>query len=61
MKFAIYGVSRSGKDYSIDALVQYFFANGKTLYHVKGSETLNHMALETYGVKFSRRRSLCVF
>lgn len=54
MKFAIYGVSRSGKDYFIDALVQYFSANGATLYHVKGSETLNYMALETYGIKFSQ-------
>lgn len=54
MKFAIYGVSRSGKDYFIDALVRYFLANGEQLYHVKGSETLNLLALKIYGVKFNQ-------
>ena len=54
MKFAVYGVSRSGKDYFIDALVEYFSARGKRLYHVKGSETLNKIALESYGVKFNQ-------
>lgn len=54
MKFAIYGVSRSGKDYFIDILVRYFLSRGEQLYHVKGSETLNQMALEIYGVKFNQ-------
>lgn len=53
MKFAIYGVSRSGKDYFIKALQDYFAKKGKSLYHIKGSDTLNKLALEIYGIKFN--------
>lgn len=52
MKFAIYGVSRSGKDYFIENLKEYFFKNGKSLLHIQGSDMLNLFALNKYGVKF---------
>ena len=52
MKFAVYGVSRSGKDYFIEKLQLYFSEQGVSLKHIKGSETLNEFAFEKYGVKF---------
>lgn len=54
MKIAIYGVSRAGKDYFINKLQQYFSEKGETLYHLKGSETLNNFALENYGIPFKQ-------
>ena len=54
MKFAIYGVSRSGKDYFINALIKYFSERGAKLEHIKGSETLNEFALNDYGLKFKQ-------
>ena len=54
MKFAVYGVSRSGKDYFIEKLQHYFSEQGVSLKHIKGSETLNEFAFEKYGVKFKQ-------
>lgn len=44
MTFAIYGVSRSGKDYLIQNLIGYFNSKGIRLYHVNGSKTLNELS-----------------
>jgi hypothetical protein len=44
MTFSIYGVSRSGKDFLIQKLKEYFESRGKSLLHVNGSATLNEMA-----------------
>ena len=52
MTFSIYGVSRSGKDYLIQKLKEYFESRGKLLLHVNGSATLNEMASERYAKKF---------
>lgn len=52
MKFAIYGVSRSGKDFFITKLVEFFKEKGVFLKHIKGSETLNDLALKKYNNKF---------
>ena len=52
MTFSIYGVSRSGKDYLIQKLKEYFESKGKSLLHVNGSATLNKMAVERFSKKF---------
>ena len=52
MTFSIYGVSRSGKDYLIQKLKEYFESRGKSLLHVNGSATLNEMATERFSKKF---------
>ncbi len=52
MKLAIYGVSRSGKDFFITKLVELFKKNGVLLKHIKGSQTLNNLALQKYNDKF---------
>lgn len=52
MKFAIYGVSRSGKNYFINFLKNYFNKNAKILLHIEGSTTLNDIALSTYNIRF---------
>ncbi len=52
MTFSIYGVSRSGKDYLIQKLKEYFESRGKSLLHVNGSATLNEMASERFSKKF---------
>ena len=49
MKIAIYGVSRCGKDYLIEKTVEKMEGN---LVHIKGSETLNTLALKRFGIKF---------
>ncbi|MBO5357563.1 MAG: AAA family ATPase [Clostridia bacterium] len=54
MKFAIYGVSRSGKDYFIEKLKKYFEENGISLKHIRGSKTLYDMALEKFESKFNQ-------
>lgn len=52
MKIAIYGVSRSGKDYFIGELVETFKEYGKLLVHIPGSKTLNEISYQTYGKCF---------
>ncbi len=52
MKIAIYGVSRSGKDYFIGKLVETFKEYGKLLVHIPGSKTLNIISYQTYGKCF---------
>ncbi|WP_261857062.1 hypothetical protein [Photobacterium sanguinicancri] len=57
MKIAIYGVSRSGKDYLIDRVVNHLNLNSDIkACHIEGSKTLNSIAFETYGRSF---KSLC--
>ncbi len=51
MTFSIYGVSRSGKDYLIQKLKEYFESRGKSLLHVNGSATLNEIASERFSKK----------
>ncbi len=52
MTFSIYGVSRSGKDYLIQKLKEFFEINGLTLLHINGSATLNEMAESRYSKRF---------
>lgn len=52
MKVAIYGVSRSGKDYLIEELVKYLVQRKVPLYHVKGSETLNEISVSIFQKRF---------
>lgn len=54
MKIAIYGVSRSGKDYLIEHLVAHLSTKGVSLYHIKGSLFLNDLSLAKYGCKFKQ-------
>lgn len=57
MKIAIYGVSRSGKDYLIDRVVNHLNLNSDIkACHIEGSKTLNSIAFETHGRSF---KSLC--
>jgi len=53
MKIAVYGISRSGKDYLIDSLVN---LHPDLFYHVKGSAELRRIASEIYGKAFSELR-----
>lgn len=52
MKIAIYGVSRSGKDYLIAKLIEYLAQRKMPLYHVKGSETLNEISMGKFNKLF---------
>lgn len=53
MKIAIYGVSRSGKNYLIERLINHLNTNSnKTVFHLKGSETLNQFAKDKFGKLF---------
>lgn len=52
MKFAIYGVSRSGKNYLIERLVNYFQERGTALKHINGSEILKELAIKIYEKEF---------
>lgn len=54
MKIAIYGTSRSGKDYLIEHASKYLISFGLSVRHLKGSLLLNQMAEEGYGVRFSK-------
>lgn len=54
MKIAIYGVSRSGKDYLIEHLVAHLSTKGMSLLHIKGSSYLNDLSLDKYGCKFKQ-------
>jgi len=57
MKIAIYGVSRSGKDYLIEKIVNHFNLNSDLkACHIEGSKTLNCLALDIYSCSF---KSLC--
>lgn len=53
MKIAIYGVSRSGKDYFIKMLVNYFQQKNTSLHHLEGSKFLNRLANEFFKKNFS--------
>ena len=50
MKIAIYGVSRSGKDYLLERVVAHLIAQGISAVHIKGSATLNELSYQKYGV-----------
>lgn len=52
MKAAIYGVSRSGKDYLIEELIEYLAQRKVPLCHVKGSETLNDISVSIFQKRF---------
>lgn len=52
MKIAIYGVSRSGKDYLIKKLIEYLGQRKVPLYHLKGSETLNEISMSRFQKQF---------
>lgn len=50
MKIAIYGVSRSGKDYLIERVVTHLTTQGISAVHIKGSATLNELSNQEYGI-----------
>ena len=52
MKFAIYGVSRSGKNYLIEQLVDYFQKKDLPLMHINGSGILKELAQQIYAKDF---------
>ena len=52
MKFAIYGVSRSGKNYLIEQLVDYFQKKDVPLMHINGSGILKELAQQIYAKDF---------
>ena len=53
MKIAIYGVSRSGKDYLIKHLIKYFSGNSSiSACHIEGSSSLNIISKEKYNCSF---------
>ncbi|HDR1799011.1 AAA family ATPase [Pasteurella multocida] len=52
MKIAIYGVSRSGKDYLIERVVEYLKTQNISALHIKGSATLNALSKQKYGMQF---------
>ena len=52
MKFAVYGVSRSGKNYLIEKLVDYFHERGIPLMHINGSGILKELANQVYRKEF---------
>ena len=54
MKFAIYGVSRSGKNYLIEKLVRFFQEKSVSLVHVNGSGILKELAQEIYKKEFKQ-------
>ena len=52
MKIAIYGTSRSGKDYQISHIISHLNENDVSAIHIPGSTKLNELADEIYGSKF---------
>ena len=55
MKVAIYGVSRSGKNYLLEKLVSMLNVNNvKRACHLEGSTTLNDLAVEQFGKRFAQ-------
>ncbi len=53
MKIAIYGISRSGKDYFINDLIKYLQNKNKYFKHIEGSKELNILSLHTKNKKFT--------
>ena len=54
MKIAIYGTSRSGKDYLISHVLSHFNDVGISAIHLPGSSTLNGLAMKGYGRNFKQ-------
>lgn len=55
MKIVIYGVSRSGKDYTITAVVDYINRQQPNrAYHLKGSETLKRLSESHFGMSLEQ-------
>ncbi len=55
MKIVIYGVSRSGKDYTISAVVDHInHQKPGRAFHLKGSQTINQLSQTHYGVSFKQ-------
>jgi uncharacterized protein YlxP (DUF503 family) len=53
LKIAIYGVSRSGKDYLIKCLIKYLSHNSSiSACHIEGSSSLNLLSNEKYNCSF---------
>lgn len=52
MKIAIYGTSRSGKDYLIGKIVEHLHLNDVNAKHIKGSETIFNLSKKKYGQDF---------
>lgn len=50
MKIAIYGVSRSGKDYLLEQVVEHLNIQGISAFHLKGSTTINELSKNKYGL-----------
>lgn len=50
MKIAVYGVSRSGKDYLLERVVAYLKTQGIPAVHIKGSATLNQLSNQKYNI-----------
>lgn len=53
MKVAVYGVSRSGKNYFIQRILKYFQEKNVRLAHVNGSSVLKNLAIKLFGKDFS--------
>lgn len=60
MRIAIYGVSRSGKDFFINDLIKSFrkLNNNIGLYHINGSTTLKNLSLKRYNKAFNNLSEL---
>jgi len=55
LKIAIYGVSRSGKDYLIKHLIKYLNLNSSiSACHIEGSSSLNLLSNEKYSCSFKK-------
>lgn len=54
MKIAIYGVSRSGKDYLLERVVNHLTTQGISAIHIKGSTILNELCYQKYGISFKQ-------
>lgn len=54
MKIAIYGVSRSGKDYLLERVVHHLNGQGVSAIHIKGSATLNELSNQLYDVSLKQ-------
>lgn len=52
MKIAIYGISRSGKDYQISNILAHLENNGISAVHVPGSTKLNELSGQYFNCKF---------
>lgn len=55
MKIAIYGVSRSGKNYLIENILRNI---GDKIYHLKGSETLNDLSYKYYSCSLNKTNEI---